>query len=223
MKKQFIGGLILGLSVGSVIAFAAQYAAVENPFPVKYNGNDVEIEGYNINDSTYFKLRDVADIVGGFSVDFQNGTILLSSSKVNAVTNTENTFSVGDVWTVDGQWSFKIDSVVETAERNQFSDKNPAAVYEVTYSYTNIGYEDSDGIMDGLYISLDDFVDAKNQMAYTYPNTTSTYAKETPIGATCTAKEFVGVENPGDFKIYLSKYDGNGTKHKAVFDVKVEK
>lgn len=58
--------------------FAAQYAATGNPFPIQLNGQSVELEGYNINDNTYFKLRDIADVVGGFSVDFQNNTIRLS-------------------------------------------------------------------------------------------------------------------------------------------------
>ena len=36
------------------------------------------MEGYNINGYTYFKLRDIADTVGGFSVDFANNTIQLA-------------------------------------------------------------------------------------------------------------------------------------------------
>ena len=43
----------------------------------------------------------------------------------------------------------------ETKDRNEYSDKNPAAVYVVTYTYENIGYVDEDGIMDGLYIGVD--------------------------------------------------------------------
>ena len=36
------------------------------------------MEGYNINGSTYFKLRDIANTIGGFNVDFQNNTIQFS-------------------------------------------------------------------------------------------------------------------------------------------------
>lgn len=81
MKKQFILGMVTGgLIFGAAGVFAGQYVATDNPFPVEYNGNNVSIEGYNINDSTYFKLRDIADVVGGFAVDFNNNTIKLSSS-----------------------------------------------------------------------------------------------------------------------------------------------
>lgn len=79
MKKQFITGFLSGaLIFGVVGALAATYTATNNPFPVKLNGNDVQIEGYNIDGSTYFKLRDVADTVGGFDVGFNNNTIQLS-------------------------------------------------------------------------------------------------------------------------------------------------
>lgn len=79
MKKHFITGFLSGaLIFGVVGVLAATYTATDNPFPVKLNGNDVQIEGYNIEGSTYFKLRDIADTVGGFEVGFQDNTIQLS-------------------------------------------------------------------------------------------------------------------------------------------------
>lgn len=79
MKKQIIISFLSGaILFGSVGVFAGQYMATDNPFPVQLNGQSVSIEGYNINDETYFKLRDIADVVGGFNVDFQNNTIQLS-------------------------------------------------------------------------------------------------------------------------------------------------
>ena len=51
----------------------------QNKFPIQLNGNNVEIKGYNISGNTYFKLRDIADTVGGFNVDFADNTILLSN------------------------------------------------------------------------------------------------------------------------------------------------
>lgn len=80
MKKNFITGFISGALIFGVIgAFAASYTAVTNPFPIKLNDKEVGIEGYNINDSTYFKLRDIADAVGGFEVGFEDNTILLTT------------------------------------------------------------------------------------------------------------------------------------------------
>ena len=79
MKKNFITGVIIGgLLFGTAGVLAGQYTATENPFPVQLNGNDVSIEGYNIEGSTYFKLRDIADIIGGFDVGFNNNTIQLA-------------------------------------------------------------------------------------------------------------------------------------------------
>ena len=76
MKKQFITGFLTGaITFGTMGALAAGLVANPNPFAVQLNGNNVSIEGYNIEGSTYFKLRDIADTVGGFTVDFQNNTI----------------------------------------------------------------------------------------------------------------------------------------------------
>ena len=79
MKKSNIVSFIAGAMIfGSVGVFAGQYTATENPFPVQLNGSNVSMEGYNINGSTYFKLRDIADAIGGFNVDFWDNTIELS-------------------------------------------------------------------------------------------------------------------------------------------------
>ncbi len=79
MKKQFIIGYIAGaVTFGAIGALAAGIIANPNPFPIQLNGSEVSIEGYNIEGSTYFKLRDIADAVGGFNVGFNNNTIQLS-------------------------------------------------------------------------------------------------------------------------------------------------
>lgn len=79
MKRNFIIGVITGALVfGTVGVFAGQYIATENTFPIKLNNNNVNLNGYNVDGSTYFKLRDIADVVGGFNVDFKNNTIRLS-------------------------------------------------------------------------------------------------------------------------------------------------
>lgn len=78
MKKQIISFVIGAMIFGTIGVFAGQYVATENPFPVQLNGDNVSIEGYNINDNTYFKLRDISSVVGGFDVDFNNNTIQLS-------------------------------------------------------------------------------------------------------------------------------------------------
>lgn len=81
MKRSFITGFICGgIICAAVTGFAVEYAVTANPFPVKVNGTEKVIEGYNINDNTYFKLRDVADAVGGFEVGFADNTITIDTA-----------------------------------------------------------------------------------------------------------------------------------------------
>lgn len=128
-------------------------------------------------------------------------------------------YKIGETWTVPGQWSLTINSVEETADRNEYSDKQPGAVYIVTYTYENLGYEDD--IMNGLYLGLDtgNIVDSAGKMGYSYPGDVSMYPQETPVGATCEAQACIGVDNPGSFKIHFSTYDGTSTEQSAVFSV----
>lgn len=91
MKNKFITGVIIGGMVfGTVGAFAGQYVATENPFPIQLNGKNVSIKGYNIEGSTYFKLRDIADVMGGFDVGFNNNTIQLAKEGYSYSNTTEN-------------------------------------------------------------------------------------------------------------------------------------
>ena len=79
MKKFTLGFIIGGVICSALTGFAVEYAVTANPFPIKVDGVSKSIEGYNINDSTYFKLRDVADAVGGFTVGFTNNTITINT------------------------------------------------------------------------------------------------------------------------------------------------
>lgn len=96
MKKQFIIGYIAGaITFGAIGALAAGLLANPNPFPIELNGESVSMEGYNIEGSTYFKLRDIAAVVGGFDVDFHDNTIQLSKDGY-VYNNTPNTITVDD-------------------------------------------------------------------------------------------------------------------------------
>lgn len=88
MKKFILGFITGGIICAAVTGFAVEYAVTANPYPVKVNGSDTAIEGYNINDNTYFKLRDVADAVGGFDVGFSDNTITISTETVPEPTAT---------------------------------------------------------------------------------------------------------------------------------------
>lgn len=130
-------------------------------------------------------------------------------------------FSLGETWSVDGLFSVTVTGVTETDYRNQYSDKTPAAVYIIDYYYTNDGYDD--GIMDGLYINMDDMiVDAAGMMGYSYPATVPYGPKETPVGAICRAQTAIGVDNPGPFKVTLNEYDSDYNPHSASFTLDPE-
>lgn len=63
---------------GAIGAFAATYTATPNTYPVQLNGQSVQLEGYNIEGSTYFKLRDIGDKMG-FDVNFKDNTIVVNA------------------------------------------------------------------------------------------------------------------------------------------------
>ena len=78
--KRFITGFVCGaLLFGVVGALAVEYNVTPNPFKVMVDGQEVQIEGYNINDRSYFQLRDIGDVIG-FSVGFVDGTVMIDSS-----------------------------------------------------------------------------------------------------------------------------------------------
>ena len=140
----------------------------------------------------------------------------LSSTK----STSQDTYKIGETYVVEGQWKITVDSVEATDERNEYSDKKPNAVYVVTYTYENIGYESD--YSDGLYIDLEDgIIDSAGKMGYSYPGDVTLYPQETPIGASCEAQACIGVDNPGSFKINFTDYDGNGEKQSAVFEITV--
>ena len=127
-------------------------------------------------------------------------------------------YGVGEVWTADDMFSLEILKVTETKERNEYSDKKPAAVYIVDYVYTNLGYVDDN--WDGLYISIDSqIVDAAGELGYSYPGDYTYYPKETPLGAACYAQCCIGVDNAGDFRLYVTEYGSDGKRYKATFNV----
>lgn len=126
-------------------------------------------------------------------------------------------YAIGETWTVDGQWSLTITGIEETDYRNQYTDKDPSAVYYIDYVYTNLGYTSTS--MDGVYFDLDSesIVDANGIVGSSYPGEVTYGPKETPVGATCKAQTCIGVENAGTVSISISKYDGEGVKQNATF------
>lgn len=135
------------------------------------------------------------------------------------------TYTLGQTWTVPGQWSLRINSVTEMSERNPYSDVYPDAVYLVDYTYENLGYTSNS--MDGLFIDLcsidSKIIDSQGYVGYEYPNSPTYYPQEIPVGAKCHAQSCIGVEHKGNLKIYMDMYAGNNysKKYSAIFNIKV--
>ena len=104
MKKFTLGFIIGGIVCSAITGFAIEYTVTANPFPIKVDGAAKAIEGYNINDSTYFKLRDVAGAVGGFTVGFTNNTITISTqTEPPEPTNTDGAITIYEGQTRDNR------------------------------------------------------------------------------------------------------------------------
>lgn len=109
----------------------------------------------------------------------------------------DNVFKLGEeveVTTSEGKYTVKLNSVVKSDKRNQFSDKNPSAVYIIDYTYQNNSIEDN------IYISDSNFkiIDSNGNMGFTYPASTSKYPQETIKGAKTTADMAFGTHIDGN-------------------------
>lgn len=169
-----------------------------------------------------FINADSGDIIDSFnSADMGN----MEESSQEAETSESKEYGLEETWTVDGQWSMTVNSVSVTDDRNEFSEKDPAQVLIINYEYENIGYEDDDGIMDGLYIDLESeqIVDSKGFMGYSYPCDITNYPTEAPVGAKCKAQSCIGLDSEStEVKIVINKYDGTGTEQTAAFILPIE-
>ena len=104
MKKNFVTGFIAGgIICAAVTGFAVEYAVTANPYPIKVNGIETTIQGYNINDETYFKLRDVSAAVGGFEVGFENNAIIVNTPNKPTPAPTATPTASADITIVKGE------------------------------------------------------------------------------------------------------------------------
>lgn len=167
----------------------------------------------------------VLSLLFGGSNNNSNTTTSTTSSTQNNI----QTLNIGDTWTVDNQWKLTIHSITPTSSRNRFSEKNPAQVFLVTFSYENIGYYNNFYNEDKLFFDLEPngdayYVDSNGELAYTYPADQVGYPQETPQGAKCTnAQAIVAVNNISNtLNMTISKNDGNGNKQTVKYILNVK-
>lgn len=91
MKKYF-AGLITGIIIAiSFTTYATvQLKVIPNPYPVFINNTKANVQGYNINGSTYLKLADLK--ATGLNVKFADSKITIASatSKTDPDSNSNN-------------------------------------------------------------------------------------------------------------------------------------
>lgn len=90
--------IIVGLlSTSFVFADEAIHCA-KNKFPILFNGNEVDIEAYNINEHTYLNLRDVGAVTGTeVDFDYDDYEIIINSlADENPSNSQENMMSKVD-------------------------------------------------------------------------------------------------------------------------------
>lgn len=162
-----------------------------------------------------------------FSED--NGTTVTSSTSNNSsdssasrTSNKEETKVYGlneeiTIKNVSGEYTLTITGIQEMQERNQFSDKTPAQVFLIDYTYKNVSLDDT------LYISDMNFkiIDEQGEVGDTYPNDTSSSPKEITEGITCKSQMVLCVNNESS-KVKL-QYFGNmfNSKPDATFELDI--
>lgn len=199
--------------------------------------NGTALKPLSYNNSTYLPVRAISENLGlGVKWDNKTQTITLDSNPrddkdINdkndknddkkLIKKSSGAFEIGQKWVVSGQWEVTIDSIEETAERNQFSKRNPAAVYIINYTYKNIGYTGNSG--KGLFITpYEKVIDSMGKPGYIYPLGVKHTAKATAIGDSCKAQVVVGVDNAGDFITHVEQYDSNLISQKAEFYIDID-
>lgn len=138
--KKFIAGFLVGALLFSFIGVFA-YNIYENPYKIMVNGVEKQIQGYNVDDYSYFKLRDIADAVGGFDVDFQNDTIQISNDNdivVSFPTKIPSPTSV-PINSIDNKYA--LDNV-QTKEIDSISFYDEINILPSYGKYFNIATED---------------------------------------------------------------------------------
>ena len=120
--KEFVIGFVLASIVyGGFTIFADDLLNISpNPFKIKVDGVEKNIEGYNINDNSYFKLRDIGEQVG-FDVDFEDGVIMIDTQTVeteaNVVLSPDNEVQIVDDHTIskDGKVYITVNYIYNSA------------------------------------------------------------------------------------------------------------
>ncbi|NMB40611.1 MAG: copper amine oxidase N-terminal domain-containing protein [Firmicutes bacterium] len=212
----------------SAVSFASMHGLFEGYPIVKVIVDGKEIKGdvpaINFKGRTMVPVRFVSEALGAdIAWDAEKETAVITTNVAGTPTPikpapapAKNEHTVKDS---SGKvlYSFKLNEVTEMTERNRFSDKKPAQVLLIDYTYTNIANKED------LYLGDISFkiVDSAGKIGYTYPNTPTNYPQSIPQGVTCHAQMIFGIDSKSDsVKIYF--YENLFGEATATFEMPVK-
>lgn len=141
MKKNFITGFVSGAVAFTMVgAVAANMVTTPNTHPVKLDGKNVNIEGYNVDGYTYFKLRDISDAAGEFDVDFKDDSIVLTPHANGLTIKEEGMFSSGGTVTepVEGEFDETTNWLDNTRKGNTAHVDHANVLYQIPENETGL-------------------------------------------------------------------------------------
>ena len=171
--KKGLGVAAISVASAGLLLTMLVYGLAFNKYR-EHGGLDFLDDDYTVSDYDDDYIYDFGDD--------STGTSQADSSKYKE----KEHYSIGDTVTVqteNGDYSFTIKGVSETAERNEYADTDPDRVILVDYEYENISYavEFGDYYNDKLYLGTGDFefYDTEGRsiddypISYAYPHSIS--------------------------------------------------
>lgn len=121
-------------------AFAANTVTTPNAYPVQLDGKNVNIDGYNVDNYTYFKLRDIANATNSFDVDFKDDTIVLTSQENGLSMKEEGMFSSGGSVTepIEGKFDETTNWLDSTRKGNTAHIDHANVLYQIPENETGL-------------------------------------------------------------------------------------
>ena len=160
----------------------------------------------------------------GTTVTSNNSNTSGNNSSTSQNTNKEETKTYGlneeiAINVSGNEYVLTITGIQEMKERNQFSEKTPAQVFLIDYTYKNISSEDT------IYISDMNFkiIDEQGEIGDAYPNDTERSPQNITAGVTCKSQMVLCVNNESS-KVKLQYFDNMfNSKPDATFELDIVK
>lgn len=150
----------------------------------------------------------------------------VSSKKSRKKEDKIATLKVGEVWEVEGEWKFTIDSIERTVRRNNYRENIPADVFIITYSYENIGYFKSDSMFAGelsFYLENNIILDEKGERAYKYSLQVNEKLGWLDKGEKCEGTQIcMAVKNKSNkLTVQIKQLDSDSNTREVIYELEI--